>query len=338
MSFPTFLLLALAIPSLFLFVACGGDGGGASTSGPKPTAFPASSDPGKNIPPAERNKINVVIAGSDFFVGKNNFVFGITDIKDQPQGGAKAKATFYDLRDPANPKPVFTVDAVPSAPGVGPIVTVTHANGETHTHGGQDEGRVGYYSAVTFDHAGGWGVIVQAELKDGTKGTSSVGFDVAAKSAILAPGMPAKKSDNLTKKDVTDIKLIDSGTPANDMHDVKIKDAIAAGRPLVIVFSTPAFCTSRFCGPVNEEVESMQKDYRDKVDFVHIEIWKNFDKQQLNDTASEWLLRPDGGLSEPYVFVVDSKGTIYDRWEGPVARNIMEPIVKAVAEGKTYTK
>ena len=64
----------------------------------------------------------------------------------------------------------------------------------------------------------------------------------------------------------------------------------------------------------------------------------NFDKKQLNATASEWLVRPDGGLSEPYVYVIDSKGTIYDRWEGPVARNIMEPAVKAVAEGKTFAK
>ena len=119
---------------------------------------------------------------------------------------------------------------------------------------------------------------------------------------------------------------------------MKIKDAIAAGRPLVVVFSTPAFCTSRFCGPVDEEVESLQATYRDRVDFVHIEIWKNFDKKQLNDTASEWLVRADGGLTEPYVYVIDSKGTIYDRWEGPVARNIMEPIVIAVAEGKTYSK
>jgi len=329
------LFVVLALSVVVLAAACGGDDAGSSS---KPTVFPTSTDPGRNVPVEQRNQINVVIAGSDFFVGKNNFVFGITNKKDEPQGGAKAKATFYDLRDPANPKPVFTVDATASAPGVGPVVTVTHSDGEKHTHGGQDEGRVGYYAPVTFDHAGGWGIVVQAELKDGTKGTSSVGFDVSTKSAILAPGMPAKKSDNLTKRDVTDIKLIDSGTPPNDMHDVKIKDSIAAGRPVVVVFSTPAFCASRFCGPVNEEVESLQKDYKDRVDFVHIEIWKNFDKKQLNETASEWLVRADGGLSEPYVYVIDSKGTIFDRWEGPVARNIMEPIVKAVAEGKTYAK
>lgn len=328
-----FVLPAVAAFSLLL-AACGGDDG----DGGSPTAFPASSDPARNIPPDQRNKINIVVAGVDWFVGDNNFVFGITDKKDDPQGGVKARATFYDLRDPAKPKPVKTIDAVQSAPGVGPETTHTHTTGDKHVHGGEEDGRVGYYVKMNFDHAGPWGLAVEAELKDGTKGISSVGFEVAAKPAIPAPGQAAFKSDNLTKKDVASIKEIDSGDPPNDMHDVKIKDAIAAGRPVVIVFSTPAFCTSRFCGPVNEEVEAVQAIYKDKVDFVHIEIWKNFDKKELNATAKEWLVRPDGALSEPYVYLVDSKGVIYDRWEGPVARNIMEPSVKAVAEGKTFAK
>lgn len=327
---PTVLAAVIAVPAL-LFSACGGDGGSGS-----PTAFPTSSDPARNIPADQRNKVNIVVAGSDWFVGENNFVFGITDKQDKPQGKAKARATFYDLRDPKNPKPVQTVDAVQSAPGIGPKVTVTHANGETHTHGGEDDNRVGYYVKVNFDHPGGWGVAVEAELQDGVKAVASVGFEVAPKPAIPAPGQAAIKSDNLTKKDVASIKEIDSGDPPNDMHDVKIKDAIAAGRPVMIVFSTPAFCTSRFCGPVNEEVEALQAIYKDKVDFVHIEIWKNFDKKELNATAKEWLVRADGGLAEPYVYLVDSKGVIFDRWEGPVAKNIMEPSVKAVIDGKTY--
>lgn len=329
--FPALLAAIVVLPALALS-ACGGDDGGSG----KATVFPTSSDPARNIPPDQRNKINVVVAGSDWYVGQNNFVFGITDAKDDPQGGATARATFYDLRDPKNPKPVQQGDAIQSAPGVGPKVTVTHANGETHTHGGQDDNRVGYYIKVNFDHEGPWGIAVEAQLKDGTKGVASVGFDVTAKPAILAPGQPAIKSDNLTKKDVANVKEIDSGDPPNDMHDVKIKDSIAAGRPVMIVFSTPAYCTSRFCGPVTDEVESLQAAYKDKVDFVHIEIWKNFDKKELNPTAKEWLIRPDGGLTEPYVYLVDSKGIIFDRWEGPAAKNIMEPSVKAVIDGKTY--
>jgi hypothetical protein len=48
------------------------------------------------------------------------------------------------------------------------------------------------------------------------------------------------------------------------------------------------------------------------------------------------MVQPDGSYAEPFVFVVDKNGIIYDRWEGPVARNIMEASVKAVAEGATY--
>ncbi len=323
--------LAMTVLVALLLAACGGS----DSDGASPTKFPTSTDPAQAVPTGQRNTINVVVAGSDWYVGDNNFVFGITDLKDNPQGGAKATATFFDLRDPANPKPVFTKEAVASAPGVGAKTQHVHTSGETHGHGGGDEDRVGYFVTVNFDHAGFWGLVVEATLKDGTKGQSDVGFQVTAKPSIVSPGAKAPKSDNLTKKEVTDIRQIDSGTPANDMHDVKIKDAITAGRPLVVVFSTPAFCTSRFCGPVNEEVEALQSIYKDRVDFVHIEIWKNFEKRELSPTVKEWIVRADGGLSEPWVFVVDAKGTVYDRWEGPVARNIMEPSVKAVAEGKT---
>jgi len=324
-----FLLLLAAAGLAIVLLACGGDD---DDSTPTET-FPTTSDPARNIPPDQRGKINIVVAGSDFYVGENNFVFGITDASDLPQGGATARATFYDLTDPGNPKPVFTVEAVQSAPGVGEEVQHVHSGGETHVHGGQDEDRVGYFAPAVFDHAGPWGIAVEATLKDGTQGVASVGFEVYAKPNMPAPGQAAYKSDNLTKFDVKDIREIDSGEPANDMHDVKIKDAIAAGRPLVIVFSTPAFCTSRFCGPVNEEVEYLHDLYKKDVDFVHIEVWRDFDKKELNPTAREWLIWPDGSLREPVVYVVDQKGTIYDRWEGPVARNIMEASVKAVAGG-----
>ncbi|HMO53570.1 MAG TPA: hypothetical protein PJ994_03625 [Tepidiformaceae bacterium] len=327
------LLLALALPAAVMLLACGGNDDGSNGT---PDAFPTSHDPARNVPEDQRNKVNIVVAGSDWFVGTNNFVFGITDLQDQPQGGAEALVTFYDIRDSANPKPVITLPAVQSAPGVGEIIEHRHGDGEIHLHGGQDENRVGYYVTVDFPHAGPWGFTVEATLKDGTKGTTSVGFRVFEKPNMPAPGQAAYRSDNLTKHDVADISEIDSGVPLNDLHDVKIKDAIEAGRPLVIVFSTPAFCTSRFCGPVNEEVETLHEKYRDDVDFVHIEVWRNFNRQQMNPTAREWLIWPDGSLREPIVYVVDKDGIIFDRWEGPVAANIMEESVRAVAEGATY--
>jgi hypothetical protein len=328
------LFLAAGCAAL-LTAACGG-GGDDNESANDFDATPR--DPARNLPTAQIGLVNIIPAGSDWYVGENNFVFGITNQKDEPQGGAKAIVTFYDLREAGNPKPLFTREAVQSAPGVGKEVQHIHSTGEVHTHGGQDDDRVGYYVEAKFDHAGQWGVALEAELKDGTDGGDSIQFTVFPKPNMVAVGQAAPKSDNLTKKDVSDISEIDSGSPPNDMHDVKIKDAIAAGRPFVVVFSTPAFCQSRFCGPVNEEVETLHDKYKDKVDFVHIEVWRDFDKQLMNPTVKEWLIWPDGSLREPVVYAVGKDGVVYDRWEGPVAANIMEQSVKEISEGKTLAK
>ncbi len=369
-------LVGLALSSMLfgaaaLFAACGGGGkstpsaaspggaaspsaGNATAGGSTPAAvaalptcyapgetvkdspFAASKDPAKDQI-GKPSTIKVIPATADIHVGANNLVVGITNLKDEPQGGAKLRGTVYDLKD-GKTTPVCQFNPVASAPGVGPEFAHTHADGAKHPHGGESDDRVGYYANIPFERQGPWGLAIEAVLKDGSKTFGSVLLQVTERSAVPAPGQAALKSDNLTKKDVKDIREIDSGTPPNDMHDLKIKDVIAAGRPLVIVFSTPAFCTSLFCGPVNEEVEALRDIYKDRVDFVHIEIWRDFTNKIINTTAREWLLTADGRLSEPVVYAIGKDGVIFDRWEGPIARNVMEASVKAIAEGQTYKK
>lgn len=327
------LFLSLGLGAALLSsLACGGG----DSDSPDTNAFPTSVDAASNLPTSTIKPVNVQLAGVDYFVGRNNFVFGVLDAKDIPQGGAKARVTFYDLSDRAKPKAIGTYDAVQSAPGVGEQVTHIHESGETHLHGGQDDGRVGYYVDVTLPHAGFWGVVFDITLKDGTTGQRDIGFQVFEQGRFPQPGEKAIASDNLTRFDVQKIEEIDSGSPANDMHDLKIKDSLAKGRPVVVVFATPAFCVSRFCGPVTEEIEYLHDQYKDQVDFIHIEIWRDFGKKEFNPTTREWLVQQDGSLLEPWVYVIGKDGVIYDRWEGPAARNIVEPAVKAVAAGETY--
>jgi len=312
--------------------ACGSD----DAEDGSPTVFPTSSDPAGNVPEEVRTDLNVVLAVSDLVVGKNNLAFGLTDKDDQPVRLADAKATFFFQVDGTNWQAVSSADAILSAPGVGEEVQHTHADGEQHLHGGEDDNRVVYFAPVAFDKAGPWGLVVQATLPDGTKVESNVGFLVQDQSELRVPGDEALPSDNLTMADVDDIKTIDSGDPPNDMHDIKIKDALANGRPLLVVFSTPAFCLSRFCGPVTEEMDLLHDQYKDSVDFVHVEVWLDFNKQELNPTAAEWLQRSDGGLTEPWVYLIGKDGIIYDRWEGAASAALVEPELKAVAEGATW--
>jgi hypothetical protein len=255
-------------------------------------------------------------------------------MENQPIGGAQIRLTFYDLSE--GQVPVCQVEGVASAPGVGPETEHLHPGGEVHIHGGEDEDRAVHYAHVTFDRPGNWGLAVEAIMKDGTTGFGTLLLQVGQEPQTPAPGDPAIKSDNLTKEDVADIREIDSGDPPNDMHDLKIRDVVESGRPLVVVFSTPAYCSTAFCGPVNQEVETLQDDYRDKVDFIHIEIYRDFTAGTFNPTAREWLVRPDGGLNEPVVYVIGKDGVIFDRFDGPAARNVLEPSVQAVADGAVY--
>lgn len=279
--------------------------------------------------------ISLVPAAGDIHKGDNNLVLGITDVSGQPIGNAKVRLTFYDLSTNVQ-KPFCQLEPVASAPGTEEVFVHVHEGGVQHTHGGENADRAAYYSHVAFPKAGSYGVAAEAILADGSHRMATLLLQVAEAPAVPTIGEPALRSDNLTKADVTDIREIDSGDPPNDMHDLKIKDVIAAGRPLVIVFSTPAYCTSAFCGPVNQEVEVLHDRYKDQVDFIHIEIWRDRTTSTLNPTAREWLIRADGGLTEPFVYVIDKNGVIFDRWEGPVAQNIMEESVREVAAGATY--
>jgi len=98
------------------------------------------------------------------------------------------------------------------------------------------------------------------------------------------------------------------------MHQLSIADAIGQHRPTLGVFATPAFCQSRTCGPQVHAVQSVEPAYRDRMTFIHAEIYQNFkpdpSKKQFSTTVTEWRLQ-----TEPWVFLIDSKGLIRTRFE-----------------------
>ena len=59
-----------------------------------------------------------------------------------------------------------------------------------------------------------------------------------------------------------------------------IAEAIDAGLPLMVVFSTPAYCTTATCGPQLDVVKRLKVEYRDRMSFIHLEIYDNPDEIQ----------------------------------------------------------
>ena len=157
-------------------------------------------------------------------------------------------------------------------------------------------------------------------------------FNVLEESAGLDVGDPAPQSVQRVLADVADISEIDSSlNPVPGMHDRTIADAVASGRPTVIVFATPAFCTSQICGPAKEIVDDLYAAYGDRANFVHVEPYdleKARSGQALEPIpilTDDWRL-----VSEPWTFVVDGQGVIAAKFDGIASYEELESALTAV--------
>lgn len=183
----------------------------------------------------------------------------------------------------------------------------------------------GVYGAadVTFDEPGFWEVTVTASL-EGTEHTTTAAFEVLAESAIPAVGDPAPRTTQpLAGNSDVDPKSIDSRASTDrlitdpELHDLTITDALDAGRPFLVVVSTPTFCVSRFCGPITDSVQQLAQRFADtEMAFIHLEVWQDFETNTVNPAAREWIApTPDTDGAEPWVFVIDRQGTITHRFD-----------------------
>ena len=193
----------------------------------------------------------------------------------------------------------------------------------------------GVYSAQTsFDKAGFWEVEASAKV-DGKTVSGKGAFAVNPSRAVPGPGDPALATETLTlttpdtPRPAVDSRGGSGEIPDPELHRTTIAASLAAKRPLVAVFATPVYCTSRFCGPVTDLVQELQRDYADRADFVHVEIWRDFQNKTVNKSAAEWVLRNDG-LNEPWVFLVGADGRIVARFDNVVTRGELEPLLKAL--------
>jgi len=191
------------------------------------------------------------------------------------------------------------------------------------------EGKGVYVAYVSFGAPGPWLAEITARKASGPESVSRMPVTVATTSPVPFPGQPAPRSRNLTRGDVPDLSYIDSGVPPDDMHALSIADAIGQQRPTLIVFATPAFCTSAMCGPEVHAVQQLEPAYRARVAFIHVEIYQDFkpdpSKMTLTPTVLEWRLQ-----TEPWVFLVDATGTVRYAFEGPTATDELRTALDAM--------
>jgi len=112
------------------------------------------------------------------------------------------------------------------------------------------------------------------------------------------------------------------------MHEVDFAAALGK-KPIVLAFATPALCQSRVCGPVVDVAQQVADEYKGKVDFIHMEVYNE------NNAAKgvRPQLRAFNLQTEPWTFLIDSKGVIRDRIEGAYGVFELEQAMKSIVPG-----
>jgi hypothetical protein len=278
---------------------------------------------GRGASAGEREPLQALMTTSELVVGQNRFAFGLLK-HNTLLADADVAVRVYDIRDEAAklvteaPAPYRRLEVVEDGKPVH-----VHPDGTRHVHGETTDMRGIYVAHVTFDRPGAWGVEVLARRNDGSAEATRFTVDVLAVSRTPALGAAAPRSRNLIAGDVQDLRQIDSSEPPDPrLHQIRIADAIARGKPQVVVFASPRLCTSRVCGPVVDVVRTLIPAYADRLVFVHQEVWPRDSYQQFTPTAKEWNLR-----SEPWIFLVDGTGIIQAKFEGLTTRRELEAAV-----------
>lgn len=183
----------------------------------------------------------------------------------------------------------------------------------------------GAYQAdsVVFPRPGNWEVTANLQIGDTTV-TATDAFEVLPERIVPAPGEPAPRSMNKLAGDpaaeptAIDSRASDGIVPDPELHSMTVAAAIDTRRPTMVVVSTPTYCVSRFCGPITDTIDELRASYADSVNFVHLEVWDNYEESIVTKASAEWIFPngPDGGGgNEPWVFLIGGDGLVTHRWD-----------------------
>lgn len=157
-----------------------------------------------------------------------------------------------------------------------------------------------------------------------------IGFVAVDDPIQIAVGEEAPRSDSRTLDDAPLEDLTSDLTPLVSFYEMTVAEAIEAG-PSVIVFATPAWCTSQTCGPMLDQVQELAPEYPN-LNYVHVEIYENIHVTDREDLVVVPAVEEDWTLpSEPWLYVTDSDGTVTAAFEGALSDGELRDALEAVS-------
>jgi hypothetical protein len=278
----------------------------------------ACGSPDVIVPPTEEfggPEFAAVVLASDLGVGRERLAFGVVRRDGPPLRAESAKVRTYFLP--------------PATDNRDPSETLTARFEEWPFSGGV------FVVYPEFDVSGSWELETEFISEDGLPVTAKSAFTVKESSDTPSAGDSAPASDTLIAGDVPDLSFLSTAqTPDAALYAISIDGAIAAGKPFVVGFSTPRYCTTGTCGPQVEQLSDLRQRYGERANVIHVEIYKDphlFEdgerpgKEDVVEAVLEW-----GLPTEPWTFVVDSEGIIRAKFEAYTPASSIEKSLLAV--------
>jgi hypothetical protein len=320
-----FFLLVSAIAALA--TGCGDTGGSASTppSSPPPTGrvqpFPhlaagetldelqAGLPPGPILQPA----VSLLERGS------NRLAFAIYDTARTPLSGAQV-VLYVSRPDGTSVRGPYAARSESLAVKT-PFVSRTTAEDP-------ESAKSIYVADVPFTRVGGVSVLALVRLDGRLMRSGLAAMTVGAKGAT-PPGVGDRAvpidTDTVASAGGDERSIDTRLPPAPGLHRVDFRNVLGK-KPVVLVFATPQLCQSRVCGPVVDIALQAQAAAGDRVTFIHQEVYKgNRVQNGVRPQLGAWRL-----ATEPWTFVVDRKGIVRARFEGPMSPGELERAITKV--------
>ena len=309
------LIAALAAVAALALASCGGEADAPAGGG----------DWSRPIEFRQGQPVTATLVNSRLAVGASRLIFGLV----AGDGSMIHDASAVELR-------LYALDddsgTLVREAGLRPSSFVSefdhvHEDGSIHVH--REPIVTVWRETVDLTRAGWWGAELAVTAGGARHEGLRIRFFVVEEGAEPAVGDPAPRTRQPVLADGRDIASLSTAQPPNPgMHELTVAEALALGRPVVVAFVTPAFCRTRYCGPVLEQVVTpLAERYAGRVEFVHIEPY-DLDRLRAEGAFVTVPAMEEWGLStEPWVFVVDAEGRIAAKFEGVLSEEELEEVL-----------
>ncbi|HRQ37185.1 MAG TPA: thioredoxin family protein [Chloroflexota bacterium] len=225
--------------------------------------------------------------------------------------------------------------------GPEPLVNVDSVSVKAELIGGENGPEVEMVTAVPYTDyeipywvitpqlptPGVWGLTAVITLKNGETINAQFLVEAKSQSDTIPIGAAAPLSQNRTLATEPDLYKLSSGNEPNPaFYQMTIAEAAQTGKPTVVAFATPGLCQTKWCTPVLDSVETLYEEVDDQANFIHVEVYADFQELTLVPQMAEWGLQ-----TEPWVYVLDGDGRVAARFEGPLSprelRLALEPLL-----------